>query len=122
MIPLLLDMGLPRRAAEVLEAEGWDAAHVGARGIPTAPDDQTIRIAAAEGRVIGTPDHDFSRLLAHSRAGQPSVIHLRLRGLDHRAVIRALLRVVPLVIDDPRAGCMVSVQAAGVRVRRLPIA
>ena len=121
MIPLLLDQGLPVGAARSLRAQGWDVVHVSERGLSRSPDIELLALAAMESRAVVTLDADFPMLIALQRREQPSVIHIRMQGLDHLACADLLLALVPEVLGDLRSGAVVSVQDNGVRVRRLPV-
>lgn len=121
MIPLLLDMGLPRRAAEDLRARGWDVTHVGDLGLATATDAEILHVANAQRRVVVTLDGDFSALLARSGATGPSVIHIRLQRVDRKAAVELLLRIVDGYATELRGGCIASVGPGPVRLRALPI-
>jgi predicted nuclease of predicted toxin-antitoxin system len=79
---LVLDQGLPRDAAAVLREQGWECDHVGELGMSGARDTEIIELARARAAVIVTLDADLRALLATSGAFRPSVIRLRLQGLD----------------------------------------
>lgn len=70
----LLDQGLPRDTAGLLNAEGHDALHVGGIGMAVASDAEIMARAADLERTIATLDADFHDLLAHSGASRPSVL------------------------------------------------
>ncbi|MCU1237983.1 MAG: hypothetical protein JWP63_5950 [Candidatus Solibacter sp.] len=72
---LLLDQGLPRYAAEVLRAEGVECVHIGELGMSRAR--QFMAVA---------PGADFHAILAVQNAAQPSVIRIRLQGLNGPAI------------------------------------
>jgi len=114
-------MGIGRRAAGLLRRRGFDAAHLGDRGLSRLEDEKVLALAAAEGRVVVTVDADFSALLALAGATGPSVIHLRMEGLDDETAARVIEEVVRAVSDQLDAGCIVSVSSAGLRVHDLPI-
>lgn len=76
MTKWLLDMGLPRRAAQDLRAQTWDIQHVGELGMITASDEQIVDVAQRTGRVIVTLDNDFSRILSLRNTSTPSVVHI----------------------------------------------
>ncbi len=56
---LLLDQGLPRTAAELLNRAGIDTTHVGEIGYAAAEDDMILQLGRNEGYVIVTLDSDF---------------------------------------------------------------
>jgi predicted nuclease of predicted toxin-antitoxin system len=51
---LQLDQGLPRTAAELLRAAGFDTVHVGDIGYATADDTVILQLAATDQRVVVT--------------------------------------------------------------------
>jgi predicted nuclease of predicted toxin-antitoxin system len=118
---LLLDMGVPRRSVEDLASLGWDVSHVGALGIPEATDDSILALARRERRTIVTFDSDFAKILAMTRAKEPSVIHIRIQGLTQPRAAATIRQVVAAVAKDIEAGCIAVVTEAGIRVRRLPL-
>lgn len=119
---LLLDMGIARRAAARLRDWGFDAVHLSERGLVQLPDRGVLELAATEGRAVVTLDADFSSLLALSGAAGPSVMHIRIEGLDYESAARLIAEVAVAVDEDLAQGCIASVSERGVRVRRLPIA
>ena len=82
MISVLLDQGLAPRAAGLLVKRGIEAVHVGEIGLAAAEDVQILEAALQSGRICVTLDHDFHTHLAIAGQGQPSVILLRVEGLD----------------------------------------
>lgn len=81
MIPLLLDQGLPRSAAERLRSAGWTVTHVGESGLSQAEDEAILEHARLHGHTVCTLDADFHALLAVSGSRGPSVIRIRREGL-----------------------------------------
>ena len=121
MIKLLLDMGLPRRAAGDLRLQGWDVSHAGEIGMAKAADPMILDRAAQEGRVVVTLDSDFARILAVGGLTKPSLIHLRLPRVNRQVAVKVLTEVIAKIHDDLALGCVASVTKGGVRVRRLPV-
>lgn len=93
-LALLLDEGLPVGAALALRAEGWDIVHVLERGLGGAEDAVILDAAVREKRTLASLDADMGRLLHLTGASAPSVLHLRVHGLDRDATIRLLRAVV----------------------------
>ena len=81
MISVLLDQGLAPRAAVLLGEHGMTP-HVNEMGMAEADDVETLDIARRSGRVCVTLDHDFHTHLAIAGQGGPSVILLRVEGLN----------------------------------------
>lgn len=121
MIPLLLDEGLPRGAAQALRERGWDAVHVWDLGMQGASDEDLLERAAREGRVVVTLDSDFPRLLALERLPTPSVVFLRLQGLGTSRAVQLLTSMLPELVPALKAGAVAVHDGARVRVRTLPI-
>jgi len=118
---LVLDQGLPRRAAAILRQAGYDCVHVGELGMAAASDEEIADHAMDRGATVATLDSDFAAILARRSAMKPSIIHVRLQHLHVQAAADLLLRVLPQVADDLEAGAIVAVTPRGLRVRRLPL-
>lgn len=87
-----------------------------------AADDEILRRALAERRVVVTLDADFHAMLALSQAGGPSIIRIRMEGLRAAEFSELLQEVIRKCRTELEAGAMVSVQENRIRVRRLPLA
>jgi predicted nuclease of predicted toxin-antitoxin system len=115
-------MGLPRRAAADLREHQFDVEHAGDLGLAHTPDEEILEIAAREGYVVVTLDFDFVRMAALSPRNRPSIVHLRLPGLDRIATVTLLRNILPQLESELEHGCIASVGQRGIRVRSLPIA
>ena len=82
MKSVLLDQGLAPRAALLLRSQGWHAVHVSEVGLERADDREILEFARPRGMTCVTLDHDFHTHLAMSLAGRPSVVLVRVEGLD----------------------------------------
>jgi predicted nuclease of predicted toxin-antitoxin system len=119
---LLLDQGMPRSAVGLLQAAGFDAAHVGDVGLAAADDAVILEHARSDGRVVVTLDADFHALMAVSGAVRPSVIRVRIEGLRAEALAELLQRVIAVSRAELEAGALATVGSPRhVRIRRLPI-
>lgn len=118
---LLLDQGLPRSAARLLREDGIDTLHVGEIGLSTASDNEILRRGREDERVIVTLDADFHSLLAFSKAISPSVIRLRIEGLNGPKAANLIKEVILRSGDDLANGALVTVQPGRIRIRRLPL-
>jgi predicted nuclease of predicted toxin-antitoxin system len=121
-VRVLLDNNLSPRLVPLLEALGWDVAHVGTLGLQAAPDADVLDAAQRDGRVLISADTDFGQILARSRAASPSVVLVR-RVLDRRAeaLAEVLASNLPALADELANGCVVAIADDAVRIRRLPI-
>lgn len=118
---LLLDQGLPRSAAALLRDSLVDAVHASEVELSSAEDEQIIAVASREHRIIVTLDADFHAYLALSQASRPSVIRIRIEGLQADEVATLLKTVLRDCHDDLVAGALISLQPQRIRIRRLPI-
>ncbi len=118
---LLLDQGLPRSTVLQLRNVGVEAAHVGDRGLSRTTDSEILAIGRQEERVIVTLDADFHAVLALSGDPRPSVIRIRIEGLQAKALATLLAHVLEICDDDLGKGAVISVTEGDVRVRKLPL-
>ncbi|MCB9932506.1 MAG: DUF5615 family PIN-like protein [Planctomycetes bacterium] len=118
---LLLDQGLPRSTADILRKAGHDAVHTGEIGMARAEDPLIIHKAVEDGRIIVTLDADFHTLLALANASAPSVVRIRIEGLNAERCAAVIERVVVACRDELEHGAAVSVTEHQVRIHRLPL-
>ena len=119
---ILLDEGLPQRAAALLRDAGLDAVHITEIRDPSTADLSILETARDDGRIVVTLDADFHALLAMNGWPAPSVIRIRRQGLS-ASDIRDLL--VHLVVDHAQVlteGVALSVRAHLVGIHKLPLA
>lgn len=117
----IADMGIAQAAVSWLREEGHDAFHLRERGLQRLSDDEIIRLAVDEDRIILTHDLDFSRIVALSKKEQPSVISFRLFDMRSKSVILYIQEVIERFVDPLMRGCLISIREDGIRIRRLPI-
>lgn len=118
---LILDEGMPLRAAAALREAGIETQHVVELGMGGASDQAVLDRAGLDGSIISTLDADFHQILATSGADAPSVIRIRMEGLQAQQLAILLLAVIKQTRDELEAGAFVSVGNKNVRVRKLPI-
>jgi predicted nuclease of predicted toxin-antitoxin system len=119
---LLLDQGLPRSTAILLNQAGWDVIHVAEIGMSRSADLDILQRARGESRVFIKLDADFHALLATSGKRSPSVIRIRKEGLGATALAALLQAIWPRVEDALDNGALVTVTERSVRIRHLPVA
>jgi predicted nuclease of predicted toxin-antitoxin system len=118
---ILLDQGLAPQAATILRQHGFDVIHVSEIGMERAEDLQILERARTGESVCVTLDHDFHRHLATAGQGRPSVVLLRVQGLDalgQAELIRSVYAQCEEALDE---GAEVSADRKSVRIRRLPL-
>lgn len=118
----LLDQGLPRSTVQCLAALGVSSQHVGDMGLAAATDSAILACALQNKLVVVTLDADFHAALATSGATRPSVIRLRIEGLDGAATATILHQALQAAAAELSAGAMVTIKSGNlIRVRRLPV-
>jgi predicted nuclease of predicted toxin-antitoxin system len=118
---ILLDQGLAPHAATILRNYGWDAVHVSEIGMEQAEDIQILQRARNDERVCVTLDHDFHAHLALTGNGRPSVVFLRVQGLDAQGQADLIRSVYDQCEGALFEGAAVSANGESIRVRRLPL-
>ena len=118
---VLLDQGLPARAAPLLRHQGWDAVHVRETGMSAAADTAILDYAAREGLTVASLHRDFPWILALSGASSPSVVLVRRERLRAAALAALMQDVWNHHERSLDAGCVISVGSYGARVRPLPL-
>ena len=119
MLRLLFDVGVGRRGEEAATALGHDV--VAVRDLdPGMPDEEILRHAAEEGRVVVTMDQDFGTLVyLDERPHPPGVLLLRLDDATGEEKASAL-RGVLLQHGDVLVGNFAVLQRDRLRIRPLP--
>src|SRR6266852_2955213 len=118
---LVLDQGVPRDAASLLRDLGYDCTHVGEVGMSRADDQEILAWAVGENATVVTLDADFHKILAVSGASAPSVIRLRMQGLNAPAVVEIVRKVAARFQAELEHGSMVTVKANKITSHKLPI-
>lgn len=120
-IRLALDQGVPFDAAALLKKAGYECIHVSEAGMHRAEDAQILRWARELGSVIVTLDADFHAMMAVSGAKTPSVIRLRIQGLNGDAVAGLVQTVLGEFSSELSNGCLISVKTKKTTCHKLPI-
>ncbi len=118
---LLVDMNLTPEWVTFLRAANIDAVHWSTVGAPNAKDEELMRWAAAEGRVVFTNDLDFGALLAAGNANAPSVIQVRVLDLLPESIGDHVLRLLASHAEALLNGALVTLDESRTRVRVLPL-
>jgi len=120
-LKLLLDQGVPLGAVDLLTARQHDAVHVTRLGMSRSIDSEILAYARDHGMAVVTLDADFHALLALGGEATPSVIRFREQGLDSKAFTDLMVSILPKIAESIERGAAVTVTAARIRIRHLPI-
>ncbi len=116
-IKFLVDVGVGKSIENYLCEKGYDTKSV--RKIdPAMSDDNIIRLAAAEKRMVITMDKDFGELIYHSRMNHCGVLLLRLED----AAVPEKLQIVKSILDtysSKIANCFCVFQKNKFRVKQI---
>lgn len=118
---LLLDQGIPRDAALRLRELGTPCEHVGELGMSRAADAEILALALKQNAVLVTLDADFHTILAVSGAAAPSVVRLRVQGLDALGVSEVIREVLAGFTDELNRGALVTVKIHKTTCCMLPV-
>lgn len=117
----LADMGISPVCVDKLVEQGHDAVHLHRIGLHLLSDEEILRKARQEDRVVLTHDLDFGQLLAHSRAGLPSTVIFRLSDMRPASVSARIDVALAFYIADLEKGCILLIENLRIRKRVLPI-
>jgi len=86
-----------------------------------ADDAEILEFARSDGWTCITLDHDFHTHLALARSGAPSVVLLRVQGLNADAQAELIRSIWTVCEEEIKHGAAVSADRDSVRVRKLPL-
>ena len=118
---LVLDQGVPADAAFLLRERGIECVHVVEIGMSRSGDGEILSWTREKQGIVVTLDADFHAILATTGAGRPSVIRLRMQGLDADAVARLVQNVLDSFEASLKAGALVTIKANKITCHRLPV-
>lgn len=115
MLKFLVDESTGLRAARALREEGWDAESV-IEVMRGAEDEDILKRAWKEGRIVIANDKDFGELIYRQKLPHKGVILLRLRKDTVRHRIRVLKEVISHYEENLK-NKFVTVTEGNVRIR-----
>lgn len=115
----LIDENLAPRLASELVGAGHDAVHVSNLGLRSSPDQEILKVAFNQGRILISCDTDFGQLIERDSADSPSLVLIR-RMSDYRvkAILARVLELLSVHSEVLTSGGIVVVDGLRERVRR----
>ena len=116
---LLIDQDVYALTIRFLRESGHDVVPAAGIGLSRASDEEILRAAQEQERVLVTRDRDFGNLV-FVRALGAGVLNLRIRPSTLSVVHAHLETVLTTYTEEELARAFVVVDAGGHRIRRLP--
>ena len=115
---MLVNENLPRQAVERLRESGHDVVWM-RDGRTGSSDDEVLRRAQSEGRVLVTMDKDLAALaFRHANPADCGIVLFRIPAEDPKQLAHAV--ATAMARDQPWRGHLVTVEADRIRIRALP--
>ena len=115
----LLDQDVYAITARFLSDLGHDVVPVAEVGLARAEDEEILRVAQEQGRILVTRDRDYGNLVFVQALGA-GVLYLRILPSTQNVVHAELQRVLNTYTEEELARAFVVIEAGGHRIRRLP--
>jgi predicted nuclease of predicted toxin-antitoxin system len=116
---LLLDQDVYAATARFLSDLGHDAVRAAQVGLSQAEDEELLRVAQEQDRVLVTRDRDFGNLVFVKRLGA-GVLYLRILPSTQNSVHAELERVLSTYTEKELTRAFLVIEPGGHRIRRLP--
>jgi predicted nuclease of predicted toxin-antitoxin system len=114
-LKFLVDRCAGRRLADHLKALGHDVSFASAAG-PDPGDEELLRLANRQGRILVTLDKDFGELVFARRLEHAGLVRLPDLPAEQRIAVLEMARAQHA--DDLEAGAIVTARGARLRVTR----
>jgi predicted nuclease of predicted toxin-antitoxin system len=116
----LLDQDVYAPTARFLIGSGHNVVLAAQIGLSQADDDELLKTAQKQGRILITRDRDFGTLVFMKAMGA-GVIYLRILPSTQNAVHKELERILNTYSEEELAKAFVVVRLDGHRIRRLTV-
>jgi len=116
MLRFLADENIAPRVIEALKKEKFDVSSVYEIGLSATPDEEILKVAEKEKRIILTHDKDFGNLVRQLYQPHGGVILLRLRNQSPQNVILYLIPFLKKIKFDRIKNRLVIFQEGKVRI------
>ena len=115
----LLDQDVYAVTARFLSDMGHEVVPVAEMGLARAEDEEILRVAQDQGRILATRDRDYGNLVFVQALGS-GVLYLRMLPSTQNAIHAELERVLSAYTEIELARAFVVIEVGGHRIRRLP--
>lgn len=116
-IKFLLDQDVYAVTARFLADTGYDVVLVAQIGLSQASDEEILRTAQEQNRILVTRDRDYGNLVFVRTIGS-GVIYLRILPTNMNAVHNELVRILQIYSEEELAGAFVVVEPDRHRFRK----
>lgn len=117
----LIDMNLPPRLAELMTAYGIESSHWSDIGTHDAEDTEIMTYAQDNDYIVISCDLDFSTIISVMHFTKPSVVQVRLHGLQIEQIALLVTNALKQHEGEIDKGAIVTVDIRKARVRLLPL-
>jgi len=118
VVKFLLDQDVYAVTAKVLSQAGYDALPVAQLGLARANDEDILRVAQEQNRILVTRDRDYGNLV-FVKAIRTGVIYLRILPTTLNTVHKELIHIIQTYSEEELARAFVVVDSRGHRLRKL---
>ena len=115
---LFLDENLSPQHASELRTEGHDAIAVLEVGLSGATDEQVLRFAVENGRVLVTLDADFANVMRFPPEQTHGVVRLKVHPATEERIRQAIRRALLFLQNIDMAGRLAVIDQDKIRIRR----
>ena len=117
----LLDMPISPKIADWLKETGYDAVHARDLNLSKAPDEEILKEAQRQERILLTMDLDFPRIFSLSKIFSIGVILFRSRDPRPKLMQERLSLLLKTHSESQIASSIVIIEDFRIRMRNLPI-
>lgn len=115
---LFLDENLSPRHSTELRANGYDACSAVEVGLSGATDEQILRFAVENGRILVTLDADFANIIRFPPEHTNGVVRLKVYPPTEESIRQAIRRALLVLENIDLAGRLAVVDGERIRIRR----
>ena len=115
---LFLDENLSSLHAAKLRFDGHDACAAVEVGLAGATDEQILRFAVDNGRVIVTLDADFANVIRFPPESTLGIIRMKVHPPTEDRIGKTIQRALSLLRNTDLTGCLAVIDEHKIRIRR----